>query len=101
MPIGAIDVLLATSLLSLGGWALLALLERLTPRGRRIWAAVAIVALTLSLATPLSGTGVGVANRVVLLLIHIGVGSVLIPTLYLSATSRVRYAQIASKPASA
>jgi len=87
-PIGAFQVLSVAGLLSIAGWALLALLERLTTRAPRIWAISATVALVLSLATPLSGAGITVANRVVLLLIHLSVGGVLIPALYRTSQSR-------------
>jgi hypothetical protein len=79
--ISALDVVVVATLLSLAGWALLALLERLTPHARRVWPIVASLALVLSLATPLMGTGVTAANRAVLLLMHLAVGAVLIPTL--------------------
>jgi hypothetical protein len=88
-PIGAFEVIVVSALLSLAGWALLVFLERLTIRARKLWAVIAIVALVLSLATPLLGTGITAANRVVLLLIHLSVGGVLIPTLYWSTHRRV------------
>jgi hypothetical protein len=84
-PIGGFEVLVVSGSLSVAAWALLALLERLTIRARKLWAVIAIVALMLSLATPLSGTGITAANRLVLLLIHVSVGAVLIPTLYWSS----------------
>ena len=80
--VSALDVAVVAALLSLAGWGLLALLERLTARARRVWLIVAPLALVLSLGTPLSGTGVTSANRIVLLLMHLAVGAVLIPALY-------------------
>jgi Family of unknown function (DUF6069) len=90
-PIGARDVNMVSGFLSLAGWVLLAVLERLTRSARQLWAAIGLVALVLSLATPLSGTGITAANRIVHMLIHIGVGSVLIIALYVtSPSSRAR-----------
>jgi hypothetical protein len=80
--ISALDVAIVATLLSLAGWGLLALLERLTAHARRAWLIVAPLALVLSLGTPLSGTGVSSANRIVLVLLHLAVGAVLIPALY-------------------
>lgn len=80
--ISALDVAVVAVLLSLAGWGLLALLERLTAHARRVWLIVAPLALVLSLGTPLSGTGVTAADRIVLLLMHLAVGGVLIPALW-------------------
>jgi len=85
LPIRAQDVLLVSAMLSLAGWGVMAVLERLAARARQVWLVIAIAALALSLATPLSGTGVTVANRVVLELMHLTVGSVLIAALYRSS----------------
>jgi hypothetical protein len=79
--ISALDVVVVATLLSLAGCGLLALLERLTLHAQRVWLIVAPLALVLSLATPLMGTGVTVANRAVLLLMHLAVGVVIIPAL--------------------
>lgn len=80
--IGALNVIAASGFFSLAGWGLLALLERLTARARSVWMIIAVVTLLLSLATPLSGSGITPANRAVLLLMHLAVGAVLIPALY-------------------
>jgi hypothetical protein len=85
--IDALSVVMVSSFLSLAGWGLLALLERLTARARTLWVVIAVVALVLSLGTPLSGTGVSVANRVVLVLMHLVVGGVLISSLYRTTPS--------------
>src|SRR5918911_1114870 len=58
VDIGPLNVALASAVLSLVGWAVLAALERLTPHARRIWLVLALVALAASLSMPLSGTGV-------------------------------------------
>jgi hypothetical protein len=88
LPIRAQDVLLISALLSFAGWAAMAILERLTTRARQVWLVIAVAALVLSLGTPLAGTGVTLANRVVLMLLHLTVGVVLIPALYRSSPSR-------------
>jgi len=49
---------------------------------------IAVAALVLSLGTPLAGAGVTLANRLVLMLMHLAVGSVLIPALYRSSPRR-------------
>jgi hypothetical protein len=88
--ISAVDVVVVAALLSFAGWGVLALLERLTTRARRVWLIVAPLALVLSLATPLSGTGVTTANRIALLAMHLAVGAVLIPTLARTSPTRGR-----------
>lgn len=91
--VGAAAVLSAATLASLAGWGLLALLERLTARARRVWAAAAVVGLVASLGGPMSGTGVTAANRTVLVLLHLVVAVVLIPMLYrTSAAGRTPHA---------
>ena len=75
-------MLLVSALLSFAGWGFMAILEKLTARARQAWLVIALTALVLSLATPLAGTGVSVANRIVLLLMHLAVGGVLIPAVY-------------------
>ena len=88
VDIGPLNVALASTLLSLAGWAVLAGLERLTPRARRIWLVVALVALAASLSTPLSGTGVSTANRLVLVLMHLTVAAIVISVLYRTSPGR-------------
>ena len=88
LPIRVQDVLLVSALLSFAGWAFIAVLERLTARARRVWLVIAIAALVLSLGTPLAGVGITLANRLVLMLMHLAVGSVLIPVLYRSSPRR-------------
>lgn len=88
LPIRVQDVLLVSALLSFVGWGFIAVLERLTARARQAWLVIALVALVLSLGTPLAGTGVSLANRVVLMLMHLAVGSILIPALYRSSPRR-------------
>ena len=89
LPIRAQDVILVGALLSFAGWGFIAVLERLTAHARRVWLVIAVAALVLSLGTPLAGAGVTLANRLVLMLMHLAVGSVLIPALYRSSPRRV------------
>jgi|SRR5580700_6780142 hypothetical protein len=66
----------ATVIASLIGWGVLALMERRTPRARRIWSALAVVVVLVSLALPLSA-GTSTSTKLVLALMHIAVGSML------------------------
>jgi hypothetical protein len=50
-----------------------------------VFLVIAVAALVLSLGTPLAGLGVTLANRLVLISMHLAVGSVLIPVLYWSS----------------
>jgi hypothetical protein len=50
-----------------------------------VWLVIAAAALVLSLDTPLAGAGVTLAKRIVLMLMHLGVGSGLIPASYRSS----------------
>ena len=75
-----------TSLIgSLAAWGVLALLERHVGRPRRIWTVVALTGLLISLAGPMSGTGIGAGDRGLLALLHLVVAAVLIPLLYRTA----------------
>ena len=66
------------------GWVLLAVLERLSVRGRRLWLGLSVIALLASLGLPLSGHGVSAGNRIALICMHLAAAAVLLPTLYLS-----------------
>ena len=70
----------ASLVASLLGWAVLALLERRTPRARPIWTVIAIVFLAASVSLPLSA-GTTMSARITLALMHLGAAAVLIPTL--------------------
>jgi hypothetical protein len=77
---------LATALLpGLAGWALLALLERITRRARLAWTTGALLSLAVSLAGPLA-SGVGTATKVALVSMHLVVAAVLIPGLARTST---------------
>jgi hypothetical protein len=73
------SVIIVTLLAGLVGWGLLALLERFSARGRRIWTIIAVVVLVVSLLGPLSGITAGA--KVTLLLLHLAAGLVIIPGL--------------------
>ncbi|MFR9779146.1 DUF6069 family protein [Micromonospora sp. MS34] len=70
----------ATLVVSLAGWGLLALLERFTARARAAWTVVALMVLLVSLLGPLGG-GVGAAATLTLVGMHLAAGAVLIPLL--------------------
>lgn len=72
-----IGVTVAASLL---GWLLLALLERRTPRARRLWTAIALTALAASLALPLTAATTTSAAAG-LIALHVTVGVVVIPAM--------------------
>ena len=74
---------------SLLGWALLALLERVTARARLIWTVVALVFLALSFLPPLTIEASG-GTKVVLALAHVAVAAVLIPVFRATSTNARR-----------
>lgn len=73
-------VLFVSALAALLGWGTLAVLERATRRGTRIWVGLAVAVLLVSLA-PLAAPGLALATRIVLGLLHLVVGAILIPGL--------------------
>ncbi|MEV0387055.1 DUF6069 family protein [Nonomuraea sp. NPDC050643] len=75
--IGPGSVLVASLLVGLTGWALLVVLERFASRSARIWTIVALAVLVLSLLGPI-GSAVGIATMLVLVLMHLVVGTVLV-----------------------
>ncbi|MGR6913801.1 DUF6069 family protein [[Actinomadura] parvosata] len=75
--VGPVAVVVASLLAGLAGWALLAVLERFTPRAARIWTIVALIVLALSLLGPL-GSAAGLAATLVLTAMHLAVGAVLV-----------------------
>ncbi|GAA3587651.1 hypothetical protein GCM10022419_082400 [Nonomuraea rosea] len=76
-PVEPGSVLVVSLLVGLAGWALLAILERFASRPGRIWTIVALAVLVLSLLGPL-GSAVGIATTLVLVLMHLAVGTVLV-----------------------
>ncbi|MEX5719393.1 DUF6069 family protein [Geodermatophilus maliterrae] len=79
-PVGAGSVVVAAAVAGLLGWALLAVLVRVSPRATTVWRAVALVVLLLSFGGPVA-MGVGTASVVVLLALHAAVAAVLVPLL--------------------
>ncbi|GAA4508852.1 MULTISPECIES: DUF6069 family protein [Nonomuraea] len=76
IAVGPVAVVIATAVAGLAGWALLAVLERLTRRARAIWTAVAAAVLVLSLLGPLGGVNAG--SQLTLALMHLAAGAVII-----------------------
>lgn len=74
--VGIPSVVVAGLLASLLGWVVLALLERFVSRARTLWTAMAVVALLLSLAGPISA-GTTTATALTLSLMHVVVGMAL------------------------
>ncbi|WP_329277728.1 DUF6069 family protein [Streptomyces sp. NBC_01451] len=73
-------VLIGTAVVSLLGWALLALLEKVAAgRARAVWTGVAVLVLVVSLFAPLFGAGLSGGNRATLVLLHLTVGAILVP----------------------
>jgi hypothetical protein len=70
-------VIIVTLLIGLVGWALLAVLERLSTRGLTIWTVIAVVFFLISLLGPLGGVTTGA--KVTLAAMHIVTAAVLIP----------------------
>jgi len=85
-PVAVVAVALAAGLV---GWGLLALLERVTTRARRLWAVVAVVVLLVSFVGPLGATTIQAKGA--LAAMHAVVGAILIAGLY--RTSRRHPAQ--------
>lgn len=66
---------------SLAGWALLAVLERVSRRAVTVWRVVAALTLLVSFAAPLLTEGMDTGTRVTLAVMHAVVAAVLIPAL--------------------
>jgi len=79
-----IGVTVAAALL---GWLLLALLERRTPRARRLWTTIALAALAASLALPLAAATTTSAAAG-LIVMHLTVGAAVIPAMAHTARAR-------------
>src|SRR6266536_1876630 len=97
--VGPLQVIIASGIGSLMGWALVALLERFSSRARAVWVAVALLALLASLGGPLSGTVISSANRAVLVCMHLLVAAIVIPSFYLSSSARSAGAEAAGRRA--
>lgn len=96
-------VVSASGLAALAAWALLAVLERVTSAARRLWSATALVVLLVSLGAPLTGPGLSVGNRTLLVLLHLAVAVVVVPGFWATARRPMRPTprSARSKPTSA
>jgi hypothetical protein len=74
--VGPPSIVVAALLAGGAGWALLALLERRLPRGRRVWRVTAWTVLVLSLLGPVSAGATG-GVFVSLIAMHVAVGATL------------------------
>jgi hypothetical protein len=77
--VGAAAVVAVSLLVALAAWGLLALLQRMSGRGRRIWTIVATVIFVVSLLGPLGGETASATLGLVAL--HLTVAAVVIPGL--------------------
>ena len=84
--VGPATVVAVSVLTGLAAWALLAALEHFSPRAPTIWTAIALAALALSLAGPLT-SGATTAAKMALTGMHLAAAAVLVPAL---TGSRVR-----------
>lgn len=80
LVVGPPSVVLAGLVAGLGGWGLLALLERFAGRPRVAWTVTAVTVLVLSLAGPLA-QATTVSAAAVLVAMHIAVGTVVVVVL--------------------
>ena len=78
--LGAGQVVAATAVATLLGWALLAVLERVNRRrGGTIWTVLAVAFTLLSIGSPLAGTGITTGNRLTLVAMHVAAALTFIP----------------------
>jgi Family of unknown function (DUF6069) len=75
--LGPAAVVVTALIAGLAAWGLLALLERTVRHPAHTFRIIALIVLVLSLSGPL-GSGVGVSSRLVLLGMHLTVGTALI-----------------------
>ena len=87
--LGASAFVIFSVFFSVLGWALLALLERVTSRARLIWTVVALVFLAVSFFAPLTVEASG-GTRAVLALAHVAVAAVVIPVFRATSTNAPR-----------
>ena len=71
-------LVVASLVAGLAAWLALAVLERLTRHARAAWVALATLVLAASLGAPLSRRGIDEQSRLVLMLLHLTVGTLLI-----------------------
>jgi hypothetical protein len=83
---------------ALAGAGVLALVERFSRRPAQVWLVVSTAVLIVSLGAPLSGEGIGTANKLALASMHLAAGAVLIPLLYRGARLRQEENQSGTEP---
>ena len=86
--VGVASIAVVSAAAALAGWALLAVLERFATRAVRWWAVIATVVTVASLVAPLTTPGFSMSGRVVLMLEHLVVGTVVIALLHRSSPSQ-------------
>ena len=91
-------VAIVAGIAAVAGAGVLALIERINPRPAQVWLVVSTAVLILSLGGPLSGEGIGTANKLALVSMHLAAGAVLIPLLYRSARLRQEENQSGTEP---
>ena len=91
-------VAIVAGIAAIAGAGVLALIERINPRPAQVWLVVSTAVLILSLGGPLSGEGIGTANKLALVSMHLAAGAVLIPLLYRSARLRQEENQSGTEP---
>ncbi|SHN45588.1 DUF6069 family protein [Cryptosporangium aurantiacum] len=84
--LGPGEIATFASVASLLGWALMAVLERVTRHARSIWTVVALLVLAASFLPVLQIEASG-GTKVVLALTHLAVGAVLVPVFWRTATA--------------
>jgi hypothetical protein len=84
--VGATLVAVVSLLVALAAWGLLALLQRFTARGRRIWTILATVVTAVSLLGPLGGESTGATLGLAAL--HLVVAAVVIAGLRWAVPSK-------------
>jgi hypothetical protein len=82
--IGPIVVGVASFVASLLAWSLAAGIQRFTRFSRGVWLGVGLSGLLVSLIMPLGGWGVSIADRLVLVAMHVAVAAVVVSTIYLT-----------------
>jgi len=79
-PFVPTEIAVATVVIGLVGWAVLALLERFSRHAHRIWVTLAVLVVGLSMA-PIWMVQARTGTRVTLVCIHLAVGAALLPFL--------------------
>ncbi len=86
------SVLVASSISSALGWALLSALEGRSSRGRTLWTRIAVTVTLVSALGPLTTPDLTAQGRALLVLLHLAVGAVTIATLLRIRTPQRGYA---------